>query len=168
MSDVTSFDPVFRKDARILVLGSMPGIASLTAAQYYAHPRNLFWPLLSQAADQTLPTSYDARLALLMESGVALWDVLRACEREGSLDARIVRSSEQPNDFAWLFAQLPCLERICFNGQKAADSFRRHVQSSGVLDLSRYELRTLPSTSPANASVALERKRTLWMDALSL
>ena len=162
-----SFKPLYRQDARYLVLGSMPGQASLTAQQYYAHPRNAFWAILAETELADVPVSYQQRQKLLFEREVALWDVLQYCQRDGSLDSAIKRSSEQVNDFAWLFSQLPKLKYILFNGQKAEQVFVRHVIKPALLDVSAYQLTLLPSTSPANAAMPLALKRAEWGCALA-
>lgn len=162
-----SFPPAARADARVLILGSMPGQASLRAGQYYAHPRNLFWPFMGTlfGAGPVLP--YGRRLQVLQVQGIAIWDVLAACERPGSLDGRIVRASEVANDFAAFRRQHPRLERIVLNGGKAAEAFERHVrraQAAGVQDLT---VIVLPSTSPANASQSVASKFERWRSALA-
>ncbi|NOT68281.1 MAG: DNA-deoxyinosine glycosylase [Methylophilaceae bacterium] len=169
---VHSFAPVARADAKWLILGSMPGQVSLAHQQYYAHARNLFWPLMGElfGAEAALP--YALRLTRLQENGIALWDVLQQCERANSLDADIVESSIVTNDFASFFAQHKAIRRICFNGNKAEQAFRRYVLPglSLVQNLAltqNIELIALPSTSPANASIPLAIKRQRWMEALS-
>jgi hypoxanthine-DNA glycosylase len=160
---ICSFPPVSAPDARILILGSMPGAASLAAGQYYAHPQNRFWPLMGELLGAGRELPYEARLARLKEKGIALWDVLAQCEREGSLDSAI--RAECANDFAAFFAAHPQIARICFNGRKAADSFRRFVpRESAGADV---PLLILPSTSPANASVPYAEKRAAWAAALA-
>ena len=144
----------------------MPGVASLQAQQYYAHPRNLFWPFMADILgfDPALP--YSRRLAALRAHGIALWDVLAACERPGSLDGHIVRSSEVVNDFATFRARHPALARVCLNGGKAAETFRRHVQRASPTLFDGIEIRALPSTSPANAGQPRDAKLAQWRDAL--
>ena len=153
------FGPVSRPDARVLVLGSMPGRASLAAHQYYAFPRNAFWPLMGEffGAGPSLP--YAERLGRLLDAGVALWDVLASCRRPGSLDAAIVAESARPNDFGAFFAVHARLRAVFFNGQAAARWFERAV-APGLAHAP--PTRTLPSTSPANASWSYERKREAW------
>lgn len=161
-----SFPPVIAHDARVLVLGSMPGEASLAVQRYYAHPRNLFWPIMGDLFGATPTLSYDARLTVLKEAGIAIWDVLAACERPGSLDQRIVRGTEQPNAIAALLRDTPTLRTLAFNGAKAAQSYARHVAPQ-LDDALRESLRLmpLPSTSPANAgqpyALRLERWRAI-------
>jgi TDG/mug DNA glycosylase family protein len=169
MTVIRSFEPVARADAKMLILGSIPGKVSLAHQQYYAHARNLFWPLMGElfgaSAAISAATPYALRLACLLEHGVALWDVLQACERASALDADIVESSIIANDFAGFFARHTAIRRICFNGNKAEQAFRRYV----LPELSfahPIELIGLPSTSPANASIPLEIKRQCWVNAL--
>jgi len=159
---VSGFAPAARADARVLVLGTMPGVASLKAARYYAHPRNAFWPIAAELLGFDAALPYEARIAALNEAGVALWDVLAACERPGSLDASIDAQSAQANDFAGLLAACPGIVRICFNGAAAQRLFRRHV----LADLSRscpgMEYAALPSTSPAHAAMPFAAKLQAW------
>lgn len=162
---VRGFAPVVADGARILVLGSMPGVASLRQAQYYAHPRNAFWPLAARILGFDGGLGYDARLRALQAGGVALWDVLQACERPGSLDADIRRDTLVPNDFATFLARHPSIVRVCFNGGKAAAMFRLHVLPG--LRAPALECFELPSTSPAHAAASFERKLAAWGPALT-
>ncbi|RDZ28805.1 DNA-deoxyinosine glycosylase [Lysobacter silvisoli] len=156
------FPPVARADARVLVLGSMPGAASLTAQRYYAHPQNRFWPIMGAlvGADPALP--YEQRLRRLNDAGIALWDVLASCERSGSLDTAI-RAAEA-NDFARFFATHARVGAVLFNGAQAETSFRRLVLPGLRAPLPA--LRRLPSTSPANASQPMQMKLAAWREAL--
>jgi double-stranded uracil-DNA glycosylase len=160
---LTSFPPVIAPGAKALILGSMPGAASLALQQYYGHPRNLFWPIMGElvGAYPTLP--YAERLAALQSAGIALWDVLKHCERPGSLDASIVAGSEAPNDFPSLLSQYATIRAICFNGKKAEQTFQRHVLPLlPAAVTARIELIALPSTSPANAYQSFEQKLARW------
>ena len=146
--------PVFDQRTRILILGSFPGLASLAAAQYYAHPRNQFWRLLSVVLAQPLAAMpYVERLQHLRESGIGLWDVIDQCRRRGSLDSAI-RDSEA-NDFAHLAQDCPSLHRICFNG-KTSGKFAAAFAAAG------YQTLVLPSSSPANAQSSFEQKLVIW------
>ncbi|MDD3763762.1 MAG: DNA-deoxyinosine glycosylase [Nevskiales bacterium] len=159
----TSFAPVARRDARVLILGSMPGIASLDAQQYYAHPRNAFWAIVGDITGVAATEPYPRRLQGLKHAGIALWDVLHTCVRPGSLDAAIVEASIVANDFAHFFARHTLLTHVFFNGAKAAQSFRRYVQPTLPDDIAqRLRFAQLPSTSPANASSSIARKRQHW------
>lgn len=156
-----SFPPIAAPDARLLVLGSMPGVASLEAQRYYAHPRNAFWPITGElfGFDPGLP--YDERCKRLRAAGVAVWDVLQSCQREGSLDSAIQRDTEVPNDFAAFFAGHPSIELVAFNGQKAESVFRKRVRLAGQLE-SRLRFVRLPSTSPAHAGRSVAVKLDAW------
>ena len=151
---LTGLAPVVDANTRILILGSFPGAASLAAGQYYAHPRNALWPILSALTGEDLTfTPYAARLARLLSYGIGLWDVLGACEREGSLDAAIRRPAA--NDFARLRALCPLLETVGFNGKTSA-KFAPQFCAEG------YRTVVLPSTSPAHAALTLAQKQVCW------
>ncbi|WMJ70586.1 DNA-deoxyinosine glycosylase [Stenotrophomonas sp. 24(2023)] len=143
----------------VLLLGSMPGIASLQAAQYYAHPRNRFWPLMGALCgfDPGLP--YAQRLRALQDSGGGLWDVIGQCQRRGSLDAHIVRGSEVPNALPPLLAGLPRLQLVGCNGGAAFQAWQRFIAPQLA---NPPTVLALPSTSPANAGWSLPRLRTAW------
>lgn len=161
----TGLDPVIAPGARLLVLGSMPGRRSLDAQRYYAHPRNLFWPLMAELAGFDAALAYPQRLEALASAGVALWDVLAACERPGSLDAAIVRHSERPNPIGGLLARHASIRAVACNGAAALQLYRRHVAPTLPAAVAgRTDLVGLPSTSPANASIPLERKRAAWLE----
>ncbi len=161
MSRLEGFPPIAAPGAHTLILGSMPSAASLAARQYYAHPRNLFWPLVGAvlAIDPQLP--YAERAQRFAAAGFALWDVLGACRRPGSLDAAIEPASIEPNDFAAFFEVQPEITRIFFNGATAQQLFQRHVlpRLAGRLPAERLRL---PSTSPANASIGHAAKLAAW------
>jgi double-stranded uracil-DNA glycosylase len=159
-----SFEPVARPDARVLVLGSMPGTASLKAGAYYAHPRNLFWPFMGRLVGADLSLPYAARLSRLGDAGIALWDVLQSCEREGSLDSAIARDTARANDFASFLDAHPRIRWILFNGARAEADFLRLVGPVLRRPGLRYTL--LPSTSPANASQRVQDKFDAWHAAL--
>lgn len=164
MSVVQSFPPIADAGARVLILGSMPGVASLRAGQYYAHARNAFWPLMGALLGVDAQAPYAARVAALRAAGIALWDVLHTCTREGSLDSMIDRDTEVPNDLPGFFAAHPQVGHVFFNGAAAEACFRRHVLSrlaAGVPSCQR-----LPSTSPANAASSFAQKLATWQAAL--
>lgn len=146
--------PIAAPNARLLVLGSFPGAASLAAQQYYGHPRNHFWPVLSAIWQTDLAAlDYPARVAELERRGLAVWDVHATCRREGSLDSAI--EDAQPNDLPGLVARLPALRAIAHNGGESARSMRL-TRTLGL------PVHRLPSTSPANASWSFERKLAAW------
>jgi TDG/mug DNA glycosylase family protein len=158
MSRIQSFPPIVSRQSKLLILGSMPGEASLKADQYYAHPRNAFWHIMGQLFGAGPSLSYQERVAILLSVGVALWDSLQACIRPGSLDASI--KEEVVNDFSALFAKYPNITHVFFNGGKAERSFLRHAKPA--LSEDRHLFTRLPSTSPANAAMRLEAKVKAW------
>ena len=150
-----SFSPISHPNARVLILGTMPSEQSLAVNQYYGHPRNAFWKILFSVFETPFSTDYEQRKCLLVNNRIALWDVLEACVREGSLDSAI--EQEVPNDFDSFLKAHPHIQTIYFNGQKAAKFFKQHVAVSD-----RYHQVTLPSTSPANAGMSFEKKLMEW------
>ena len=162
MGVVSSFPPVARSDALVCILGSMPGRASLHAAQYYAHPRNAFWPILESVLGIPRAAPYAERLERLKERRAALWDVLGSCARQGSLDARIEPSSIVPNDFSSFFSAHPLIRTLFFNGAKAETVYRKEVLPSLPEQFRSLKLVRLPSTSPAHAGMRFEEKREVW------
>ena len=162
MSRIASFAPAISAAPRALVLGSMPGVASLRAGQYYAHPRNAFWPLMQALFAVPSRAPYAARLAALGEAGVALWDVLAECEREGSLDSAIAPASVAVNDIAGLLANHVGLRVIALNGGTAARMFDRHVAPALGARLAAMRVLRLPSTSPAHAARSFVEKADAW------
>lgn len=157
--------PVASTDAERLVLGSMPGEQSLQQRQYYAHPRNHFWPIAGELFGAGPALDYDDRLAALMKAKVAVWDVLGACRRPGSLDSAIDPDSVRVNDFAGFFAAHPRIRLVAFNGACAEAMFRTRVQLAGTPMPPEIEFVRLPSTSPANASVPFAGKLAAWRAA---
>jgi hypoxanthine-DNA glycosylase len=159
---VCSFPPIAAPDARVLILGSMPSIASLAQRQYYGHPHNAFWPIMGQLFGAARELPYEERKRILRDHGVAVWDVLRECHREGSLDADIRIESERPNDFVAFFRGHPHIETIFFNGQRSEAMFRRHALPM-LAELGRdFRYISLPSTSPAHAGRNFEHKLAAW------
>jgi hypoxanthine-DNA glycosylase len=159
MTPVTSFPPLSLPSARLLILGSMPGAVSLRAQQYYAHPRNSFWPIMARVAGFDAAAPYAVRVEALQRAGVAVWDVLQSCVRPGSLDSSIQAGTRVPNDFAAFFAAHPGIRLVCFNGTEAQSSYSRHVLAHLISPAVCYA--RLPSTSPAHA-VAFEHKLVAW------
>lgn len=152
------FAPIANQSARILILGSLPGQRSLREAQYYAHPQNAFWKIM--AALYGAQGSYEDRCQALIDHGIALWDVLRETERPGSMDADIRLAAARANDFEDFFAGHSQIQRICFNGKKSEQLFRRLVLPT--LQGCSSELIGLPSTSPAYASMPYDKKLSIW------
>jgi TDG/mug DNA glycosylase family protein len=159
---VQSFAPLGNLRATRLVLGTMPGKASLLAGQYYAHPRNAFWYIVQElfAIPRELP--YPRRVRELAKAGLAVWDVLAACTRETSLDSDIVPASAVPNDFNGYLARHRCIRIIYFNGGPARALFDRHVFPGLAPRHQVIERVTLPSTSPAHASRSHQDKLEAW------
>jgi double-stranded uracil-DNA glycosylase len=150
--------PLVSANTRVLILGSFPSAASLKAQQYYAHPRNQFWKVMSILLNQDIYTQeYSARCERILSSSVGIWDMYVACEREGSLDSAI----EKPvlNDFAALLKRYPNIQAAAHNGGESARN-RKHLDALGLI------VHQMPSTSPANASWSLERKVQAWRSAL--
>jgi hypoxanthine-DNA glycosylase len=141
----------------VLILGSMPGRKSLEAHQYYAHPQNVFWRIASELLQIDPESSYAIRRNALKSARIALWDVLRSCVRQGSLDTGI--EDEVANDFEAFFRTHSRITHVFFNGAKAEESYRRHVLAA--VDFPLLYLR-LPSTSPAHAALPYARKRAAW------
>lgn len=156
------FSASWQADAQVLILGSMPGVASLEAQQYYAHPRNAFWQLMDDllGVERTLP--YSERLALLRQKKVALWDVIGRCAREGSLDSTIEKETIEPNPLPELLRQLPRLRLVVCNGGTAYQLCKRHFGKRLAEDFPGVEVMKMPSTSPAYASKRYEQKRQEW------
>lgn len=156
-----SFPPIESRAARVLVLGSMPGAMSLRLQQYYGHPQNAFWKIMADLVGFGAAANYEERTAALIRNKVALWDVLAACTREGSLDSAIDDSSIVANDFADFFKAHPHVQRVCFNGAKAEAVYCKHVLPRLTTKRAIEYLR-LPSTSPAHAGMSLGRKAEAW------
>ncbi len=161
MTRIFSFPPLSGADAQVLILGSMPGVASLRLQQYYGHPQNAFWKIVGEILGFDAAGSYAQRTAALVARKVAVWDVLAACVREGSLDSSIDGSSMVPNDFAAFFARHPHIRRVCFNGATAQGAYSKHVLPHGVA-ANPMEYVRLPSTSPAHAGMPLVAKALAW------
>jgi TDG/mug DNA glycosylase family protein len=165
MPHIQCFPPVETAEATALILGSMPGEASLRAGQYYAHPRNLFWPIMAELLGIEPNASYERRIRALKSARIALWDVLQSCRREGSLDADIDDGSLVPNDFAEFFLRHPQITRVYFNGAKAEQCYRKRVLpivAAAPVQSAPISYLRLPSTSPANASMSYERRLAAW------
>lgn len=164
MARVHSFAPIADENAEVLILGSMPGLASLTANQYYAHPQNAFWRIIAELLQFDATSPYPTKIQALKSARIALWDVLQSCSREGSLDAKIENDTHTANDFQTFFSTHKKITRIFFNGAKAEECFKRYglqkFAGSAVIYL------RLPSTSPANASLSFAQKLDAWRELL--
>jgi len=156
------FPPVAAADARVLILGSLPGAMSLARREYYAQPRNAFWTIMGALVGASPGLPYAERLERLTAARIALWDVCASGFRPGSLDAAIRPGSVVPNDFGAFFGEHPEIALVCFNGAKAAELFSRLV----VTDLAVRRV-VLPSTSPAHAGMNLAVKLERWRAILA-
>lgn len=163
---VQSFAPIVDAKARVLILGSMPGKASLAAAQYYAHPQNLFWQILGEVTGAGPALPYDVRVRALKSSGIALWDVLESCIREGSLDSAIDDATISANNFTSFYRAHPRIAHVFFNGAKAEACYRKYVLPVLGDEPARTSYHRLPSTSPANASMSRAHRQRAWRLAL--
>jgi hypoxanthine-DNA glycosylase len=161
------FPPIADERARILVLGSLPGVKSLQMREYYAQPYNAFWRIMGELYGAAPGLPYSARLERLRAHGLAVWDVLAAGEREGSLDSSIVGKSIVVNDFNAFFARHARIQLICFNGNTAAGLFRRKVLPGLEPKWAAIKRHALPSTSPAYARLKLEQKLERWAAVLT-
>ncbi|MEX2168982.1 MAG: DNA-deoxyinosine glycosylase [Pirellulales bacterium] len=159
---VRSFPPIARRDARVLIMGTAPGIQSLARRQFYGHPQNAFWRIMGELFDAGLDVPYAQRKRRLTARGIAVWDVLEECQRHGSMDHAIAPESVQINDFAAFFARHRCVSRIFFNGHTAEALFRRHVLPTLDQRARSLVFTRLPSTSPAHAGRSFAEKLAAW------
>ncbi|WP_067051744.1 DNA-deoxyinosine glycosylase [Methanofollis ethanolicus] len=153
--------PAAGRDPRVLILGSFPSVASLQAGEYYANPRNAFWQVMERAFGVPADLPYEERIVLLAEKGVALWDVLAGCRREGSSDASI--RDARANDIPGFLRDHPTVRTVVLNG-RAAEQWLRRVHPE-VWAMPGIVVLSLPSTSPANARLTVEEKVALWLAA---
>lgn len=158
MNRIESFPPIVSKKSKVLILGSIPAKVSLKTGQYYADPRNVFWPIMGElfGAERSLP--YDERVLRLQSAGVALWDSLQACVRPGSLDNSI--RDGVVNDFSAFFVKYPAITHVFFNGVRSEQFFRRDALQS--LPKVRHVFARLPSTSSANTHMTFGAKVQAW------
>lgn len=156
------FPPVAAGAPRVLILGSLPGRVSLEQQRYYAQPHNSFWRIMGELVGAAPELAYEARLERLTRSSIALWDVLAAGVRPGSLDASIVRSSAVFNDFAQFLASHGSICAICFNGKMAEKLYRQKVLPGLGGRAASIPLHGLPSTSPAHAAMPYAEKLAHW------
>jgi double-stranded uracil-DNA glycosylase len=158
---LTAFPPILPAHPHTLILGTMPGIRSLQEGQYYAHPHNQFWQLMGDVYGAGPWLSYERRVDILKREGVAVWDVLQACEREGSLDSAI--KNPVINDFEGFYRDHPSIERVVFDSLTAEKLYKRLALPVVTKAL---DYRRVPSPSPAHARVSYEAKLALWREAL--
>ena len=159
MTRLNSFPYIANSNSRVLILGSMPGQKSLDEDQYYAHPRNVFWQLMANIFNFNHDLPYQEKCAQLLLHKVSLWDVMKHCERKGSLDSAIIENSIAANNFHDFLESHGHIQAILFNGQKAEKSFKRYV----LPDLNtKVKTIALPSTSPAYAAMKFADKFAIW------
>jgi len=156
------FQPIADESASVLILGSMPSVASLQACQYYAHPRNAFWVIMGELFGAYPEMGYQQRQKLLVANHIAVWDVLQSCRRSGSLDANIDMKSIQVNDFAGFYTYHPAISLVFFNGGMAEKMYRQRILPKLGQEFDYLFYQRLPSTSPAHASLALAQKIAAW------
>jgi TDG/mug DNA glycosylase family protein len=156
------FPPIATPDATTLILGSLPGRKSLQMQQYYAHPQNAFWKLVAEIFDAGSSLPYTRRVEILTANRIALWDVLAAAERPGSLDSSIVAASAQANDFASFYRAHPHIRRVLFNGRKSEQLYERFVMPGLSADFAEIRYVVMPSTSPAHAGMTFAKKLERW------
>jgi TDG/mug DNA glycosylase family protein len=156
------FEPVASANARVLVLGSLPGRVSLEKHQYYAQPRNAFWPIMGRLLGFEPQIQYARRIAALKKGRIALWDVCASADRTGSLDSAIVGATVRPNDLAGFLVKYRRITTVHFNGVKAAALYTNLVMPSLPRKLRRLEYAVLPSTSPAHAAMTFADKLRRW------
>jgi len=163
---ITGFPPISHKQAKILILGSMPSEMSILKQQYYGHQRNVFWPIMLTMFNKPMDISYKQRQQLLIQNNIAVWDVLQSCNREGSLDAAIKMDSIKVNDFHHFLTVHQKIETICFNGAKAQAIYNKYVLPQIKNEFSELSYIKLPSTSPAYAAMNLQQKMSIWSNSL--
>ena len=158
MNNCKSFAPSIDNNSHILILGSMPGAKSLEEQQYYAHPQNRFWKVMGIICNEPKlhEFDYDKKLKTLLKNNIALWDTLKTCKRDGSLDSDI--QNETPNNIRKLLKKYPDIKTICLNGNKSYSAFKKYFLNL----LEKYNCNKMPSTSPANARYGLEKLITKW------
>lgn len=161
MAEIRGFPPIAQANATVLILGSMPGRESLEKQQYYAYPRNAFWPIMAILYPD-VSGDYASRTRALCGNGVAVWDVLQACFRTGSLDSGIDDQSMVVNDFNAFYDSHPHIERVFFNGGKAEAVYLKRVLPGLCPTGLSLALQRLPSTSPAHAAISLQQKANAW------
>jgi len=162
------FGYVARADARVLILGSLPGKVSLRRGQYYAQPQNSFWRIMGELVGASPDLPYDDRLRALNESGIALWDVCAAGHRSGSLDSAIQLSTVETNNISKFLSAHAGVSLICFNGKKANEIYVGKVRQEPLSLFKRIRYEVLPSTSPAHAAMSYDQKRSCWRSVLGV
>ena len=168
MSSIRGFTPIANKNAKILVLGSMPSDVSLQEQEYYAHQRNAFWPIMFSICNESSDRhEYWMRKQMLMENKIAVWDVLQSCYREGSLDTAIKMNSIKVNNFHQFLTKHTGITKVCFNGAKAEAVYVKYVLPVIKEHFGDLEYARLPSTSPAHAALTLQQKIRAWQKEIN-
>ncbi len=162
MSTIESFPPIARKNAKVLILGSMPSETSLLKQEYYGHPRNTFWPIMGCLFFALSELPYQKREIILMRSKIAVWDVLKTCRRPGSMDSDIDMGSIETNNFNNFFVKYPLIRNVFFNGGKAESVYRKFIKPGLSKQFNYLQYQRLPSTSPAYASMSFQQKLSAW------
>ena len=157
-----SFAPVIDDKTEILIIGTMPSVASLQAQEYYAFKHNAFWKIIADISQTLEFRDYQHKLKTLSALHLGLWDNLQFCEREGSLDSQIY--NEIPNNFQELLSQYPQIHKLLFNGQKSYQFFKKYQSKL----LNKYSYKVLPSTSPANATIKYSDKLKRWQQEIEV
>jgi len=165
---IQGFPPIENKNAELLILGSMPSEESLRAQQYYAHPRNAFWPIMMELLGGETGLEYGERSKLLIANRIAVWDTLRTCVRSGSLDSAIVDASIETNDFNNFFCRHQNIRHIFFNGQKSRQVYSKYVMPGLSESFQTIEFSVLPSSSPAMARLDRKQKTDAWRAILDV
>ena len=162
MDNCKSFKPSIDIYSKVLILGSMPGVKSLEKQQYYAHPQNRFWKVMGIICNEPklYEFTYNLKLKTLLKNNIALWDTIKTCKREGSLDSDI--QNETPNDIKGLLKNYPNIKTICLNGNKSYSAFKKYFPDL----LEKYNCHKMPSTSPANARYNLDILIKEWVKVL--
>jgi hypoxanthine-DNA glycosylase len=158
------FEAIASRDARVLILGTLPGVMSLERGEYYAHPRNSFWWIMGKLVGAWPEIPYKNRLLQLRNNGIALWDVCHSAERSGSSDAKILLQTVETNDFRSFLSGHAQIQLICFNGQPAERIFRCKVNPM-LVGIRAIPRRVLDSTSPAHA-IKAEEKLSRWRSCI--
>jgi len=164
---ITGFPPIEDSNAEILILGSIPSVKSLEESQYYGHPRNAFWDIMGELLGFERTLDYEKRKEILIQNKIAIWDVLKGCEREGSLDSAIKNDSMEINDFITFLETHPQIKKIFLNGKKAEAEFKKRALPEINEIYPNIEYKGLPSTSPAMASMNKSAKLAKWKEILT-
>ena len=162
MAMIEGFNLLGDDQARTLILGSVPSVTSLAEQQYYAHPRNTFWPIIAALFNQGVALDYQQGQQILIEQKIAVWDVLKSCRRQGSLDSAIEKNSVTANNFVGFFEVYKGVDRVFFNGGTAERLYKVHVWRALSVSNQTLNYTKLPSTSPAFAAMSYAAKLSAW------